>query len=135
MKDFHYGKELTREAVEEIFLDKRETLRLILSKAASIYDPSGILSGRMNQLRVVVRTATVYSREDYNTAVPETMWQHFIDCYMEMLKCSVYKYPRLRFWKEITDGLLQLIILVDAADGTQIICLHHTPHGPGQTCQ
>ena len=53
-EDFMFAKGLTREKLMNIFIDTRKTLRLILSKSASVYDPPGLLSGLINQLCDVV---------------------------------------------------------------------------------
>ena len=60
-EDFRFAKGLTRKKLTDIFTDTRKTLRLILSKSASVYDPPGLLSALMNQVRDVVRTATMYT--------------------------------------------------------------------------
>ena len=69
-EDFRFAKGLTREKLMNIFIDTRKTLRLILSKSSSVYNPPGLLSGLMNQLRDAVRTATIYAGGVYEGGVP-----------------------------------------------------------------
>ena len=64
IKDFKRGKGLTRESLEEIFEGTRKTLRLLVSKAATLYDPTGITSALIGQLRDVVRQATLNTHKD-----------------------------------------------------------------------
>ena len=61
INDFKRGKGLTRESLEEIFEGTRKTLHLLVSKAATLYDPTGITSALIGQLRDVVRQATLHT--------------------------------------------------------------------------
>ena len=85
IKDFKRGKGLTRETLEEIFEGTIKTLRLLVSKAGSLYDPTGITSALIGQLRDVVRQATLHTQGQYEQEVPNTMWTHFGDCLYEAL--------------------------------------------------
>ena len=75
-EDFSFTKGLTREKLMNIFIDTRKTLRLILSKSASVYDPPGLLSSLMNQLCDVVRTATIYTSGDYGITSSSASWKY-----------------------------------------------------------
>ena len=62
IKDFKRGKGLTKEALGEHFEGTRKTLRLLVSKAATLYDPTGITSALTGQLRDVVGQATLHTQ-------------------------------------------------------------------------
>ena len=113
IKDFKRGKGLTRESLEEIFEGTRKTLRLLVSKAASLYDPTGITSALVGQLRDVVRVATLHTQGQYEKEVPDTMWTHFGDCLYEALMVANHAYPRLTDQNIIEKGLIHLIGSVD----------------------
>ena len=57
---------------------------------------------------------------NYTKLVPEKVWAHFKDCYYKLLRISAHEYPRLRNSTEIVDGLVELVVLCDAAQGMVI---------------
>ena len=81
IKDFKRGKGLTKEKLGEIFEGTRKTLCLLVSKAATIYDPTGITSALTGQLRDIVRQACLHTQGQYEQEVPHPMWMHFLDCF------------------------------------------------------
>ena len=87
----------------------------------------------MNQLRDVVRTATIYTGGVYEGRVPNELWEHFISCFMEILKAAQYQYPRLRHADLIHDGLLILITVLDAAQGQILYCYLSHPMETGRS--
>ena len=132
IKDFKRGKGLTREALEEIFEGTRKTLRLLVSKAASLYDPTGITSALIGQLRDVVRVATLHTQGQYEQEVPDTMWSHFLDCLYEALMVASYAYQRITDQNIIERGLIFLIGSVDASF-SQILFFHLShPNSKGE---
>ena len=61
IKYFKRGKGLTKETLGETFEGTRKTLRLLVSKAATLYDPTGINFALTGQLRYIVRQACLHS--------------------------------------------------------------------------
>ena len=69
---------------------------------------------------------------NYTKLVPEKVWAHFKDCYYKLLRISAHEYPRLRNSTEIVDGLVELVVLCDAAQGMVITA--YTPNDHFQNC-
>ena len=114
-KDFKRAKGLTKETFGEIFEGSRKTLRLLVSKAATLYDPTGLTSALAGQLRDVVRQACLHTQGQYEMEVPWPMWMHFLDCFYEALMVSTHAYPRITDQHIIEGGLIFLIGSVDAS--------------------
>ena len=62
IKDFKRAKGITKETLAEIFETSRKTLCLLVSKAATLYEPTGLSSALTGQLRDVVRQATLHTQ-------------------------------------------------------------------------
>ena len=60
------------------------------------------------------------------------LWEHFISCFLEILKTAQYKYPRLRYADLIHDGLLILITCVAAVHGLTLYCYLSDPMATGR---
>ena len=59
IKDFNDGHNLSLHTLKEVYHNSRKTLRLMISRAAAVYDVAGIIAPLIGQLRDVVRCTTI----------------------------------------------------------------------------
>ena len=72
--DFKLGRDLTFEKLEELFKGSQKTLRLLVSKTNGHYDPTGLLSPLISQLRDTCRQATLYYKGQMDAEVHPNIW-------------------------------------------------------------
>ena len=81
IRDFKRAQNLTKESLKEVFHSSRKTLSLLISKAAKLYDRTGLSSGLIGQLWDMVCQATLFCQGSYETEVPQKKWNLFLDTY------------------------------------------------------
>ena len=113
--DFKLGKDLSYEKLETLFQGTRKTLKLLISKTNSHYDPTGLISPLISQLRDTCRQATLYCKGLMEAEVHESIWSLWLHEHYEVLRCATYAYPRLQDAQIIEYGQITIITAADAS--------------------
>ena len=118
--DFKMGKGLTFETLHQLFANTRKTLKLIISKTNSHYDPIGLLSPLISQLRDSCRQATLFCQGRMDSTVHECIWELWLRQHYELLRCTHFSYPRLKNAHLVEYGKIDIICSVDASTGLML---------------
>ena len=74
--------------------DTKINLRLCVSRASTIFDPSGYLTPLQSQMRKLLSQLIIASKADWNFLIPDDALELFYAFMAEYAKASFFKYPR-----------------------------------------
>ena len=117
--------------ISEILEGCRPTLRLILSKTMGVYDSSGILAPLVGQLRHCVRIATKQTLGKYDEEVSKQLYDHWLLCYVECLRATRWRYPKLNNALTVSNQKFGLVIMSDASIAQVVVAylIHFLENG------
>ena len=114
------GKGLTFVKLHQLFAGTRKTLKLVISKTNSHYDPIGLISPLISQLRDTCRQATLFCQGRMDSIVHESIWELWLQQHYELLRCTSFSYPRLKDAHLVEYGQIDIICSEDASTGLMI---------------
>ena len=100
-KEFFYESldsmdKCTFEYIKNLFVksETKPTLKLVVSRASSVFDTVGIVSPLKNQIVRLLSTFVIMSKQNWNYVIPEDGFDLFLRMMVELAIASFHEYPR-----------------------------------------
>ena len=100
-KEFFYESldsidKCTFEYIKKLFVtsETKPTLKLVVSRASSVFDVAGIASPLKCQIVRLLSTFVIMSRQNWNYVIPEDGFDLFLRMMVELAIASFHEYPR-----------------------------------------
>ena len=101
---------------------KPRTLRSLVQLAASHYDPLGLSSGLLSQIRHTCSTAMKLAAARWDAPLPNELWVFFIEQLCQLFRCTLHEH--VRFPRRCSSGLNSALLLVLGDAGGCALVLH-----------
>ena len=98
------------------FLNHEITLRKVLARAMSYFDPTGCISPFIARFRNLVRTSTIVAQSQWDTVLPAEILEEFCNLVIEAERIGDFRYPRTMHIANPEVRLYDLMCFSDAGE-------------------